>query len=137
MKKTLLAGIASSLVMFSLAGLYTGVLARSFIADHVDAAMLRQPANLALVFCGYLLLALLMAWLYPRLASPGRSTLRNGLLFGICSAVFWLMPYSLVLFGVYRFPYAALPLDFAWAVVEQGVGGTVIAFVYGKSATAR
>jgi hypothetical protein len=137
MKKTILAGIAASLVMFSLAGLYTGVLARSFIANHVDSTMLRQPANLALVYGGYLLLALLMAWLYPRLASPGRSTLRNGLLFGICSAVFWLMPYSLVLFGVYRFPYTALPLDFAWAVVEQGAGGIVIAFVCRNSETAR
>jgi hypothetical protein len=36
------------------------------------------------------------------------------------------------LFGVYRFPYLALPLDFAWALVEQGVGGVVVAMVVGR-----
>jgi len=40
------------------------------------------------------------------------------------------MPYSLVLFGVYKFPYAALPLDFAWALIEQGVGGLLIGLVH-------
>jgi hypothetical protein len=71
--------------------------------------------------------------LYQRLVrvsgSPAVSGLRFGLLAGIC----WLMPYSLVLFGVYKFPYAALPLDFAWALVEQGIGGLVIGLIYGKS----
>jgi hypothetical protein len=53
--------------------------------------------------------------------------------FGIVIAVCWLMPYSLVLFGVYRFPYVALPMDFAWAVFEQGMGGLVIGLIYGKA----
>ena len=44
------------------------------------------------------------------------------------------MPYSLVLFGVYRFPYVALTLDFAWALVEQGMGGLVIGLIHGKRA---
>jgi hypothetical protein len=133
MKKLILSGIAASLVMFSLAGLYTGVLARSFIASHVDIALLRSPANLALVYAGYLLLGLLMAWLYPRFVRTVVSPWRGGLLFGVGSAVFWLMPYSLVLFGVYNFPYAALPIDFTWAFVEQGAGGVVIALIHGKS----
>ena len=42
-------------------------------------------------------------------------------------AALWLMPCSLILFGVYRFPYEALPLDFAWAFVEQGLGGVLVA----------
>jgi uncharacterized protein YacL len=133
MKKLVLSGIAASLVMFSLAGLYTGVLARTFIATHVDPSLLRGPANLVLVYCGYLLLGMLMAWLYPRVVTSVSAPLLSGLIFGIGAAVFWLMPYSLVLFGVYRFPYSALPLDFAWALVEQGTGGVVIALIHGKS----
>jgi hypothetical protein len=86
-----------------------------------------------LIYGGYLLLALLMAWLYPRFVRPISSPVRDGLLFGIGSAVVWSMPYSLVLFGVYNFPYPALPRDFAWALVEQGAGGVVIALIYGKS----
>ena len=133
MKKLILSGIAASLVMFSLAGLYTVVLVHSFIASHVDAALLRSPTNLSLVYGGYLLLGLLMAWIYPRIARTVVSPLRSGLLFGGGCAVFWLMPYSLVLFGVYNFPYSALPIYFAWALVEQAAGGVVIALIYGKS----
>jgi hypothetical protein len=131
MTRTLLATLAASLVMFSLAGLYTGVLAHSFIAAHVDPTMLRPPANLALVFAGYLLLAGLMSALYARLDRGAGSIAWHGVRFGAAVGVLWLMPYSLVLFGVYRFPYEALPLDFAWALVEQGVGGLVVALIQG------
>ena len=133
MKRTVFAVIAASVVMFSLAGLYTGVLARAFIASHVDQSLLRTPPNLILVFFGYVVLALLMSVLYSRLVRVTGSPAWSGLRFGMVAAVCWLMPYSLVLFGVYKFPYAALPLDFAWALLEQGIGGLVIGMIYGKS----
>ena len=134
MKKTIFAVIAASAVMFSLAGFYTGVLARQFIAAHVDQALLRTPPNLVLVFFGYFVLALLMAVLYARFVRVTGSPAWAGLRFGLMAAVCWLMPYSLVLFGVYKFPYVALPLDFAWALVEQGMGGLVIGLIHGKRA---
>jgi hypothetical protein len=132
-KRTILAAIAASAVMFSLAGLYTGVLARAFIAAHVDQTLLRTPPNLILVFFGYVVLALLMSVLYGRFVRATGSPAWSGLRFGLVAAVCWLMPYSLVLFGVYRFPYVALPLDFAWAFVEQGIGGLVIGLIHGKA----
>lgn len=137
MKRSLLAVIAAAVVMFSLAGLYTGVLAREFIASHVDAAMLRQPPNLVLVFMGYLALAALMVGLYRRLVRVTGSPAWAGLRFGMAAAVCWLMPYSLVLFGVYHFPYAVLPLDFAWSLIEQGAGGAVIGLICGKTSSAK
>ncbi len=36
MKRIVLAALAAALAMFSLAGFYTGVLARAFIASHID-----------------------------------------------------------------------------------------------------
>jgi hypothetical protein len=131
MKKYLLATLAASVVMFSLAGLYTSVLARDFVAAHVDPAMLRTPPNLLLVFVGYVVLALLMSAIYPRMYAGDGASAWSGARFGTLAGVFWLMPYSLVLFGVYQFPYLALPLDFAWALVEQGLGGVAIGLVYG------
>jgi hypothetical protein len=133
MMKAIFAVIAASGVMFSLAGLYTGVLARTFIAAHVDQSLLRTPPNLILVFFGYVVLAVLMSVLYRRLVRVTGSPAWSGLRFGMVAGVCWLMPYSLVLFGVYRFPYAALPVDFGWALVEQGLGGLVIGLIYGKS----
>ena len=133
MKRTVFAVIAASVVMFSLAGLYTGVLARAFIASHVDQSLLRTPPNIILVFFGYVVLALLMSVLYSRLVRVTGSPAWSGLRFGVVAGVCWLMPYSLVLFGVYKFPYVALPLDFGWALLEQGIGGLVIGLIYGKS----
>lgn len=128
MRKTI-AALLAGVVMFGLAGLYTGVLARDFIVSHVDQALLRAMPNYGLLVAGYLLLGAAMAWLYTRHAPNNGSVLWRGLRFGWAFGVLWLMPYSLVLFGVYRFPYEALPLDSAWALVEQGVGGIVIAFL--------
>jgi hypothetical protein len=133
LKKTLFAVVAATVVMFSLAGLYTGVLVHELIVNHVDPTLLRNPPNMALIAFGYFVLALLMAILYPRLVLVTGSPAMSGLRFGLVAGVCWLMPYSLVLFGVYKFPYVALPLDFAWALVEQGIGGVVIGLIYGKS----
>jgi hypothetical protein len=133
MKRTIFAVMSASVAMFSLAGLYTGVLARNFIATHVDQTLMRTPPNLILVFFGYVVLASLMAMLYRRLVRVTGSPAWTGLRFGMAAAVCWLMPYSLVLFGVYKFPYVVLPLDFVWAFVEQGVGGLVIGLIYGKT----
>jgi hypothetical protein len=88
-----------------------------------------------LVFFGYFILALLMVIIYRRFIWEKRISIWTGLRFGMATAVCWLMPYSLVLFGVYNFPYDILPLDFGWALVEQGVGGLVIGLVYGKANT--
>ena len=133
MKRTLLAAIAAALVMFSLAGLYTGVLARTFIASHVDPALLRTPPNLGLVFAGYAMLGVLMSLMYARVGRTVGTPAWSGVRFGLVVAVLWLMPYSLVLFGVYRFPYLALPIDFGWALVEQGLGGLVIGLIHGRA----
>jgi hypothetical protein len=136
MKKTIFSVIAASVVMFSLAGFYTGVLARAYIAAHLDPALIRTPPNLILVFFGYLVLAFLMSIIYRRFVWVSATSKWTGLRFGLAAAVCWLMPYSLVLFGVYNFPYDVLPLDFAWALVEQGIGGLVIGLIYGKAKAA-
>jgi hypothetical protein len=135
MKRIVIAAVSAAVAMFSLAGLYTGVLARNFIASHVDPAMLRPAPNLVLVFVGYAALALLMTLIYARLLHVTQSPAWAGARFGLLAAICWLMPYSLVLFGVYRFPYVVLPMDFGWALIEQGMGGLIIGLIVGKTAS--
>jgi hypothetical protein len=118
--------------MFSLAGLYTGFLAKAFIESNVNSSMLRAPPNLYLVFFGYLVLSFLMTIAYQRFVTVKGSPAWCGIRFGMMSGVVWLMPYSLVLFGVYNFPYIVLPVDFIWALVEQGLGGLVIGIIFGR-----
>lgn len=133
MMRTIFAVIAAAAVMFGLAGLWTGVLLRDFIAANVNPALIRNPPNLPLVFIGYAVLALLMVLIYRKVVPVTTSPAWSGLQFGLASGVCWLMPYSLVLFGVYNFPYVVLPLDFAWALLEQGVGGLLIGLILGKA----
>lgn len=132
MKRIIFAIVTSTTVMFSLSGLFNGVLAREFLVNNVDQSLLRTPANLIMVAVGYFVLSVIMTLLYPRLIRAGGSPAIKGLFFGMGAGICWLMPYSLVLFGVYKFPYIALPVDIAWAMVEQGIGGLVIGLVYGK-----
>ena len=134
MKTKLISALLSSLVMFGLAGLFTGVLAREFIARNVESEMLRAPPNLVLTYLGYLALALLMAFAYQYFAKSGTKSWISGLKLGLATALVWLMPYSLVLFSVYKFPYAAIPMDFGWVLVEQGLGGLVVGLVQGRRA---
>ena len=132
MTRIVLSILAAAAAMFSLAGLLTGVLAKGFIASYVDPAMLRQPPDLAVTFVGYLLLASLMAWTYRRFVPVAAQPFTSGLKLGLFFAVAWLMPYSVVLFSVYAFPYQALAVDLPWALVEQGAGGVVMALIQGR-----
>jgi len=126
--RQIISTLTAGLAMFMLAGLYTGVIAKNFMTANVDATMIRTPPNLALIAVGYVFLGLLMTLIYPHIKGLNGS-LKSGILFGMACGAMWMMPYSIVLFGVYRFPYIALPVDFVWALVEQGVGGLIVGAV--------
>ncbi len=74
-----------------------------------------------------------MTLCYARLVRVTGSPAWTGARFGLVAGICWLIPYSLVLFGVYQFPYVVLPMDFGWALVEQGTGGLIIGLVMGKT----
>ena len=132
MIRTITSIVVSAATMFCLAGLFTGVIAKGFIQENVDASLLRNPPNLALTFFGFVVLACLMAWAYRRFVPTVTRPARSGLLLGMTFAVLWLMPYSIVLFSVYNFPYSALAIDLPWALVEQGLGGLVMGLIQGR-----
>lgn len=132
MTRIFLSVLASALTMFCLAGLFTGVLVKDFIAQNVNPAFLRQPPHLTLTFFGYFLLACIMAWAYRKFVLQVQSPALSGLKLGLFFAVAWLMPYSVVLFSIYAFPYKALGVDLPWALVEQGLGGAVMGLIQGK-----
>jgi len=131
-KKFFLAGIVGSVVMFLLAGMWNTVIVRNFIETQIDPSQLRSVPVLYLVILGYLVLGFLMAIIYPRFAKGGKSVIGQGLMFGIIAGALWMLPYSLVLNGIYNFPFVAIGYDAIWVIVEQGIGGIVIAMVYGE-----
>lgn len=119
-------------VMFVMAGLFNGFVVSELVSENIESAMLREAPNLGLIALGYALLALLMTLIYPRVVSPASYSLRSGFLFGLVAGIFWLLPQTLVLHGVYQFPSLRLLTDPAWALLEQGIGGAIIGLIYAK-----
>jgi len=132
MKIILTPWILSFIAMFGLSGLFFTIIVSGFISENIVPEILKTPPNLILISSGYLLLALLMTLLYPKLVTSENYSIKSGFLFGLFLSVLWLLPLSLVLHGAYNFPTIGLLIDSSWAVIEQGIGGIIIGYSYKK-----
>ncbi len=74
----------------------------------------------------------------PRRFKPGavRGFPLTSTRFGAVIGLLWILPLLLVFHGVWNVPLTLVIVDAAWHVVEEGVAGVVIAFVYGAGAAA-
>ena len=128
--KTFIASfIAAFAAMFALSVLFYTLILGDTISSHIDPAFLRQPPGYCCIVLGYVALAVLMAWVYPHYRVGGGPIWQRGLSFGIIMGLLWVFPQSLVLHGVYRLPFTIVVIDTLWALVEQGIGGVVIAAI--------
>jgi hypothetical protein len=132
MKVVFVSSLVTFLVMFVLAGLFNELVIHEFVTDNIDSEMLLDSPDLAMIALGYALLALLMTLIYPRVVGRASYSVWSGFLFGMVAGIFWLLPYGLVLHGVYRFPLLGLLIDPAWALLEQGIGGAIIGLIHAK-----
>lgn len=134
-KKCLTAWIVGFLAMFILSGVWYMLIMEDFYKTNCYIPARGTPLMLYIAL-GYLVLALLMAYLYPIGYKEG-SPAREGLRFGVLIGILWVLPNSLVLYGATNSGTRALILvDTIWHIVEQGVGGVVIATIYGRKSPA-
>ena len=119
--------------MFGLSLLFYSLILGDTISTRVDPAFLRDTPGLGCITLGYAALALLMAWVYPHYRVGEGPVWQRGLRFGVVMGLLWIFPLSLVLHGVYRLPFLMLVVDSLWALVEQGVGGIVLASIYQRA----
>ncbi|OGU60618.1 MAG: hypothetical protein A2455_07340 [Ignavibacteria bacterium RIFOXYC2_FULL_35_16] len=130
-KKMLLACLAAFVVTFLLSGLWHIVLLGDFYKAN-DVALARAEPNMLFVILGQLILTFLMAVVYP-MGYKGGSPVKEGFRFGAIIGLIWLLPWSVMMHGLWNYPLAGVIVDSAWHVVEEGVGGIVIGLVYGTS----
>jgi phosphotransferase system glucose/maltose/N-acetylglucosamine-specific IIC component len=130
-KKWLTAGLAGFVVMFILSGLWYMVIMAGFYETQ-NAAVSREQFNFLFIVLGYIVLAALMSYMYP-VGYKGGSPTKEGLRFGILIGLLVALPMNLILHGVWKVTLAGSLVDSAWHVVEKGIGGIVIALVYGTS----
>ncbi len=128
-RKLILSCIAGFIAMFLLAGLWHIAL----MIDLYNTPSSRKEPLMGFIALGMFILALLMAYLYPKGYSGG-SPVTEGLRFGILVGLLWTLPLSLILHAVQEeYALNMVIVDAIWHMVEEGVGGVVIGLVYGRS----
>ena len=129
-KKMILACVAGFVVMFLLAGLWHMVI----MDEMYDLPTAREEPLMGFIALAFVILALLMAYMYPKGYSGG-SPVGEGLKFGVLVGLVWILPLSLILYAVSKdFSLNVLIVDALWHLVEEGAGGAVIGLVYGRNA---
>ncbi len=131
-KKLILASLGGGVVTFLLGGFWHVWLMADFYETHA-AALARPEPNVMMVALGSLVIAVLMAYTYP-IGYKGGSAVKEGFRFGALVGLIWVLPLSLIFSGVWNYPLVSVIVDSAWHIVEQGVVGIVIAFIYGTAA---
>ncbi len=94
-------------------------------------ALAREEPNFVFIFVALLILYFLMALVYP-IGYKGGSPVKEGFRFGALIGLIWVLPVTVAHYGLYNLPLAYVIVDSAWHVVQEGIGGIVIALVYGK-----
>jgi hypothetical protein len=132
-KKCTMAAIGSLVVMFLLSYVWHRLLMAGLYMDESGALDVchRPEPYIPSIAVGYAVLASIMAYLYPK-GVEGDNKLMNGIRFGAIMGVLWILPLQLVFNGVLTgFSIKVIAIDTAWHVIEQGIGGVIIAYVYG------
>ena len=126
-KKLTLAAMAGGITMWLLAGLWHKLIAIKFYAGETGAT----HEGTGIIFIAYIVLALLMAYIYP-LVYKGKHAQIEGLKFGILIGILWVFPHELAMAGSHGESISYVFKNAIWHMVEQGVGGIIIALVYAK-----
>ena len=133
-KKLLLASVGGFVVMFLLSWLWHELLMVGFYETN-GADVMREQPDMVPITLGYVVLAVLMALVYP-MGYKGGAPLQEGMRFGAIVGLLWVLPLMLILSGVWNWPLTGALVDGGWHVVEQAVGGIVIGMIYGGAKAA-
>ncbi len=130
-KKCFMSWAASFVVILALSYFWHRVLMSLFYEMYAPSNARYEP-SMGWIFAGIAVLTALMAYMYPK-GYEGGSPLKEGLKFGLLIGLLWRLPYGLIELGVFEIPPIGFFVDAAWHLVEEGIGGIVIGFIYGRS----
>jgi hypothetical protein len=128
-KSFLLAWLSAFVICLGLGYLWHNQIMVNFYSEHFE----RQPnpdVSVGITAVVYLILTFLMTLIYA-VWNKGKKPLMEGLLLGIIVGVLWSLPSPLMdmAFGV-GITLDGILFDTAWQVIEEGIGGVVMAWSY-------
>ena len=130
--KMLYPWLAGAVGMLILGFLWHRVIMGGFYDEH-GAAVMREEPKMLFIILAVLILAFLMAYAFP-IGYKGGTPVTEGLRFGALMGLLAFLPSNLSLFGAFNVTLAGALVDAGWHLVEQGVGGVIIAIVYSGGA---
>ncbi len=128
--KLILASAAAFVVTFSLSWFWHLQLLGDFYASR-SVAVARPEPDMVMVTLGQLILAGLMAWVYP-MGYKGGAPITEGARFGAIIGLLWILPWSVIISGIWDMAFSTILVDAAWHVIEEGLGGIAVGLVYGR-----
>ncbi|MFC2083516.1 hypothetical protein ACFLS9_00510 [Bacteroidota bacterium] len=126
--KLTLAALVGGITMWLLAGLWHEFIAVRFYAEKTDAT----HEGTVIIFIAYIVLAILMAYMFSLGHKKGKRPAIEGLRFGILIGILWVFPHDLAMAGAHGESISYVFKNTAWHIVEQGVGGIIVALVFAK-----
>ena len=138
-KKLVYAALAGFAVMFILAIIwYMAVMADyndEIMAAVYNADAILDEPNLVFIVLGYLIIAFIMAYMFP-IGYKGGSAVTEGMKFGAIVGLLISVPMALNNMAVLSVSATPALVNSIYQIVEKAIGGIVIAKVYGVGATA-
>jgi len=126
-KKFTLSILLCGIGMWIVAGLWHNLIMANLYKD-VHAT----HDGIGLLLVAYFVLAGFMAYLYPFIYK-GKKTVIDGLKFGMLIGLLWVFPHDLAMAGAHDTSLIYVIKNGVWHMVEQGIGGIILALIYGKS----
>lgn len=127
LKKLLIGTLSGGFGMWAIAGIWHNLIKANFY-NSINA----KHDAIGVFLVAYFILALIMAYIYP-LRYKCENYLKEGIIFGAIIGLLWVFPHGIIDAAshgdttyLYQFKNAL------WHMIEQGIGGIIIAFVYRK-----
>ena len=126
-KKFIISTVASGVGMWAVAGIWHNIIMQALYKEtHAT------HEGIGIMLVAYLVLGLIMAYMYP-LGYKGGKIYLEGLRFGVIIGILWVFPHELVMAGAHHGKSIAYVFkNAAWHMVEQGIGGIIVALIYGR-----
>ena len=134
--RVLKAAAGGFVAMFVLSFVWYGVVMMDWYADKYGNIMrMEDDISMAYIALGYVIRAFLLAYIYTYGYKGGSGT-SEGMRFGVVMGLLLGLPLAFVGAGAWNIELGASLVDGIYTVVEIGVGGTVIGWLYGSDAPA-
>jgi hypothetical protein len=125
-KKAILSILLCGFGMWVVAGIWHNLILANL---YEDTQATHEGIGLLLV--AYFILASFMVYLYS-LIYKGNKQIKKGLKFGMIIGLLWVFPHDLALAGAHEISITYAVKNGLVHMVEQGIGGIILAFVYKK-----